>query len=423
MPLTDTAIKKLKPSDKPSKVSDERGMYLLVNPTGSKLWRWKYRFDGKEKVMPLGQYPDVSLALAREEREAARKMLAAGTDPMAHRKAGKVARQFAVENSFAAAARLWWESWKSARTPNHTDSVLRRLEADVFPAIGARPIGEIEAPELVRMAKAIEARGALDIAKRALQTCGQVFRYAIAHGLATRNPAADIKPGDVLKSRKKENYARIDAKELPDLMRRIDAYRGTATTRLALKMIAMTFVRTTELIAARWDEFDLERARWDIPAARMKMRTPHIVPLSKQAVNLLRTLHLVTGHGAMLFPGERDRAKPMSNNTILKALEIMGYKHRMTGHGFRGIASTQLHEMGFDHAHIELQLAHQERNAVSASYNHALYLAPREKMMQAWSDYLDACASSNGHGSTTLPSHFSQPRAMGRGPKGKHQHE
>lgn len=395
MPLTDTAIKHLKPSDRPLKVSDERGLYLLVTPTGSKLWRWKYRFLRKEKVMPLGQYPDVSLADARAARDKARTLLASGTDPMAQRKAEKIARQFAAENSFAAVARLWWQSWKSARTANHTASVLRRLEADVFPAIGVRPIAEIEAPDLVRMAKAIEARGALDIAKRSLQTCGQVFRYAIAHGLATRNPAADIKPGDVLKSRKKENYARIDAKELPELMRRIDAYRGTATTRLALRLIAMTFVRTTELIAARWGEFDLDATRWDIPAARMKMRTPHIVPLSKQAVNTLRTLHLVTGHGALLFPGERDHAKPMSNNTLLKALEIMGYKHRMTGHGFRGIASTQLHEMGFDHAHIELQLAHQERNAVSASYNHALYLAPRSKMMQAWSDYLDACATSN----------------------------
>jgi integrase len=393
MPLTNTTAKNLKPTDKPYKVSAERGMYLLVNPTGSKLWRLKFRFEGKEKVLPLGQYPDVSLAQAREAREVARKQLAAGVDPMAHRKAEKIARQFAVENSFTNVARLWWESWRAARTSHHADYVLRRLEADVFPVIGARPVGEIEAPELVRMAKAIEARGALDIAKRALQTCSQIFRYAIAHGLASRNPATDIKPGDVLKSRKKENYARLDAKELPELLRRIEAYQGSAITRLAVKLLAMTFVRTTELIAARWDEFDLEAARWDIPAERMKMRTPHTVPLSTQAVNLLRTLHLVTGHGALLFPGERNHEKPMSNNTILGALERMGYKHRMTGHGFRGIASTQLHEMGFDHAHIEIQLAHQERNSVSASYNHATYLPQRAGMMQSWSDYLDASAT------------------------------
>lgn len=395
MALTDVAIRKLKPGDKPVKVSDERGLYVLVNPSGSKLWRWKFRFDGKEKVLPLGQYPDVTLAQARDDRDAARRMLAAGTDPAAHRKAKKLARQLAVENSFAAVARLWWESWRSARTPNHTDYVMRRLEADVFPAIGAKPVSEVEAPDLVRMAKAIEARGALDIAKRSLQTTGQVFRYAIAHGLATRNPATDIKPGDVLKSRKKENYARLDAKELPELMRRIDAYQGTPTTRIAIKLLAMTFVRTSELIGATWAEFDLEAGRWDIAASRMKMRKPHIVPLSSQAVSLLRTLHLVSGHCAMLFPGERDHGKSMSNNTILKALERMGYKHRMTGHGFRGIASTVLHEMGYEHAHIEIQLAHQEGNSVSASYNHAQYLAQRAVMMQAWSDYLEACVAGN----------------------------
>lgn len=395
MPLTDTAIKKLKPTGKPVKVTDERGMYLLVQPSGSKLWRWKYRFDGKEKVMPLGQYPDVSLAQAREGREEARKLLASGVDPMAQRKADKIARRFAVENSFSNVAGLWWESWKEARTTHHAEYVLRRLKADVFPAIGHRPVSEIEAPELVRMAKAIEARGAVDIAKRSLQTCSQVFRYAIAHGLASRNPATDIQPADVLKSRKTENYARLDAKELPELMRKIEVYQGSATTRTALKLIAMTFVRTTELIVARWSEFDLDAGRWDIPAARMKMRTSHIVPLSRQAVTLLRSLQTLTGRGALLFPGERDHEKPMSNNTLLKSLERMGYKGRMTGHGFRDIASTVLHEQGFEHAHIETRLAHQERSSVSASYNHAQYLAQRGQMMQWWSDYLDACVAGN----------------------------
>lgn len=393
MPLTDLALKGLKAQAKPYKEPDEKGLHVLVTPAGAKLFRWKYRFAGKEKLMALGQYPEVSLSQARAARDAARLALKSGSDPMALRKARKEAQAFAVENSFAAVARAWWKDWRAARTSHHADYVLRRLEADVFPAIGARPIAAIEAPELVRMAKAIEARGALEIAKRSLQTCGQVFRYAVAHGLASRNPAKDIQPADVLKSRKVENYARIDAKELPELMRRIDAYQGTPTTRLAIKLMAMTFVRTGELIAARWSEFDLEAARWDIPAERMKMRTPHIVPLSRQAMTLLRTLNTVSGHSALLFPGERDHEKPMSNNTILKALERMGYKHRMTGHGFRGIASTVLHEMGFDHAHIEIQLAHQERNKVSASYNHATYLPQRTKMMQQWSDYLDACVN------------------------------
>lgn len=395
MPLTDTSVRSAKPKDRAYKLSDERGLHLHVTSQGSKLWRWAFRFDNKQKLMALGQYPDVSLAQARDGRESARKLLASGIDPMAQRKAEKVARRLSVENSFAAVARIWWESWKSARSSSHVDYVWRRLEADVIPAIGARPITEIEAPELVSMMKAIERRGALDIAKRALQTTSQVFRYAVAHGLATRNPAADIRPGDVLATRRKENYARIDAKELPALLRKIEMYQGSPTTRAAIKLMTMTFVRTSELIGARWDEFDLDNARWDIPAERMKMKTPHIVPLSSQAVSLLRSLHTLTGHSALLFPGERDHQKPMSNNTILGALERMGYKGRMTGHGFRGIASTLLHEQGCPHEHIELQLAHQERNRVSASYNHALYLQPRARMMQAWSDFLDAKLADN----------------------------
>ncbi len=395
MALTDTAIRSAKPREALYKLSDGRGLQLHVTPQASKLWRWAYRFDGKQKLMALGVYPEVSLAQAREETDQARKLLATGTDPMAQRKAHKIARRHAVENSFAAVAKLWYDGWKAARSDSHTVYVWRRLEADVFPALGPRPIAEIEAPELVAMMKKIEKRGALDIAKRALQTCSQVFRYAIAHGLAARNPAADIRPSDVLASRKKENYARLDTKELPELLRKIEVYQGSPITRTAMKLMAMTFVRTSELIGARWEEFDLEGARWDIPAERMKMKTPHIVPLSKQAVTLLRSLHTLTGHSALLFPGERDHEKPMSNNTILGALERMGYKGRMTGHGFRGIASTLLHEQGWPHEHIELQLAHQERNQVSASYNHATYLQPRTKMMQAWSNYLDACVSGN----------------------------
>jgi len=393
MRLTEIAVKKIKSSEKPFKLSDGRGLYLLVNPAGSKLWRWKYRVLGKEKVMPLGAYPDVSLAEAREGVDKARKMLAAHEDPMAVRKAEKVASRTAAENSFQTVAHLWWSHWKPARSVQHAGQVMRRFEVNVFPQIGTRPVSEIQVPELVAVLKAIEARGVNDLAKRALQTSSQVFRYAIAHGLAERNPAADIKPSDVLASRKKQNLARIDGKELPELLRYIDAYKGAAITRLAMKLMAMTFVRTTELISARWAEFDLELARWDIPAERMKMKTPHIVPLSAQAVNLLKTLHLITGHSMLLFPGERDHEKPMSNNTILKALDRMGYKGRMTGHGFRGVASTLLHEMGFDHAHIELQLAHQERDSVSAAYNHATYLTQRAKMMQNWSDYLDNCAT------------------------------
>ena len=391
MSLTDTAIKKAKPGEKPVKLSDGKGLYLLVNPVGSKLWRWKYRFLGKEKVMSLGAYPDVSLAQARDGMGEARKLLAVGTDPMAQRAKDKITKQASAENSFQSVALLWWDHWHGPKSARHADDVKRRLNADVFPAIGSRPVSEIQAHELVAMVQTISKRGALDIAKRALQTTGQVFRYAVAHGLADRNPASDIKPSDVLPHRKASNYARISAKELPDLLRSIDAYQGAAVTRLAMKMMALTFVRTSELIGARWEEFDLEAGRWDIPSSRMKMKTPHIVPLSTQAISLLETLKLVSGHSALLFPGERDHEKPMSNNTILGALDRMGYKGRMTGHGFRGVASTLLHEMDFDHAHIELQLAHQERNEVSAAYNYATYLNQRASMMQHWADHLDRC--------------------------------
>ncbi len=393
--LTDTRVKTAKPQGKLYKLTDERGMHLSVYPNGSKLWHMRYRFDGKEKTASLGRYPDVSLAQAREKRDQLRKQLARDIDPVQAQRQARAAKRLAQENSFEAVARLWFAGWKAARSDRHAEYVIRRLEADVFPAIGKRPVAEIQAPELVAMMKSVESRGALDIAKRCYQMTGQVFRYAIAHGLAQRNPASDVKPGDVLASRRKENYARIDARELPDLLRKIEGYQGTPATRLAIKLLALTFVRTSELIGAQWEEFDLKAGQWRIPADRMKMRTPHIVPLSLQAIQTLQVLHGVTGHSQLLFPGERDHAKPMSNNTILKALERMGYKGRMTGHGFRGLASTILHEHGFDHAHIELQLAHQERNAVSAAYNHATYLRQRGEMMQWWANYLDQQLAGN----------------------------
>lgn len=394
--LTVTAIDKAKPTEKQYRLADERGLVLLVRPNGSKLWQLRYRHEGKEKTASLGQYPDVSLSAARGKRDKAREHVAAGSDPVAAKRAERQAKAIATVNNFEAVAREWWEHWKHARTStHHVDQTLRRLEADVFPKLGARPIAEIEVPELVDMARDIEKRGATELAKRSLQMCSMIFRYAIANGKARRNPAIDIKPSDVLKARKVENYARVGAGELPMLLRKIEAYQGTPITRLAIKLMALTYVRTGELIGARWAEFDLEAARWDIPGERMKMKTPHIVPLSPQAVEVLRTLHTVTGGRQLLFPGERDHSKPMSNNTILGALARMGYKHQMTGHGFRGIASTVLHEHGFDHAHIEAQLAHAERSSVSAAYNHAQYLPQRAAMMAWWGNYLDSVARGN----------------------------
>lgn len=389
MPLSDTAIKKAQPREKAFTLTDSGGLYLLIMPTGGKLWRWSYRFEKRERLMAFGKYPDVPLALARERHAEGRRLLATGIDPMAEKKAKKNAEKVAVENSFQSVANKWLEHWKDSVTVRHAAYVERRMKGDILPSLGPRPTAEIEAPEIVAMIKAIEERGARDIAKRALETTGQIFRYAIAHGFARRNPAAEIRPSDILKATRKVNYARIEPKELPNLLRAIEVYRGKHITRFALKLMALTFVRTTELIEAKWTEFDFENFRWNIPAERMKMRTPHFVPLARQAIETLEMLRHLTGEGELLFPGERSEKRPMSNNTILKALERMGYKGEMTGHGFRGLASTLLHEMDYNHDHIELQLAHAPRNAVSAAYNHALYLAPRAQMMQDWADFLE----------------------------------
>lgn len=391
MPLTKIECDRaVCPPDKVSlRLTDGLGMYLEVTSAGGKYWRLKFRHGGKEKRLALGVYPAVSLAEARRKRDQARDTLATGNDPAQLKQEAKLAKARSDANTFEAVALQWWQSWKVTKTDRHANYVWRRLEADIFPKLGNKPIASITAPQLVAMAKTVESRGAVDIAKRALQTCAQILRYAVAHGVIDRNPSADVRPSDALQPRRKENYARLDAKEMPELLRKIEAYQGTPTTRLAMKLMAYTFVRTSELINARWAEFDLAAAEWRIPAERMKMRTPHIVALAPQAVEVLLTLQSISGGNTLLFPGERDHEKPMSNNTILMALDRMGYKHRMTGHGFRGVASTVLHEHGFAHHLIELQLAHQERNQVAAAYNHATYLEQRRDMMNAWADHVD----------------------------------
>lgn len=386
--LIDRDIQRAKPKDKAYRLSDARGLHLMVTPTGGKLWRYKYRYQGQEKLMSFGPYPDVTLAIARERHAMARRLLSEGADPMELKRAGK---ERAETTSFEAIAGLWLDHWKADKSAQHVDTTRRRLKANVYPFIGGRAIAHIEPSELVEMVKAIEARGVGDLAKRALETCGQVFRYGIAHGHCKRNPCADFKPGDVLRPLVKTNLARVGEPELPGLLRAIEVYQGKVITRLAVKLMALTFVRTSELIGARWEEFDIAARRWNIPAERMKMGRPHIVPLSSQAVEVLGLLRVVqgayVGAAGHLFPGEQGGT--MSNNTILFALKRMGYGGVMTGHGFRGLASTLLHEQGWPHDHIEIQLAHAPKNAVSAAYNHALYLEGRAKMMQHWGDYLE----------------------------------
>lgn len=380
--LSDARIRGAKPTDRPVKLSDGGGLYLMVTPSGARCWRYNYRFGEKQKTLSLGLYPDVSLARARACHLEARQQLAQGIDPSAEKRE--------LGNTFEVVARQWYRRWSAGRHPQYAYYVLKRLEEDLFPRIGSLPISEVPTSAFRDAVKRIEERGAGEIAKRVLQNCNQIMRYAVAHDLAPRNPVADIRPADILNPRKRRNYPRVGEKELPQLLRAIDGYVGGEHTRLAMQLMALTFVRTTELIGARWPEFDMKTARWDIPAERMKMKTPHIVALSRQALAVLARLQEISFSRELVFPGDVNPDKPMSTNTILFALYRMGYRGRMTGHGFRGVASTILHEQGWPHEHIELQLAHQERDDTSAAYDHALYLKPRAEMMQAWADHLDS---------------------------------
>ncbi|MFV0679227.1 tyrosine-type recombinase/integrase [Ottowia sp.] len=390
MPLTDAAIRAAKPGDKARKLFDGEGLYLELSPAGGRWWRLKYRWAGREKRLSLGTYPAVSLLDARRRRDEAKRTLAAGEDPSAVRRTQKMVAT-AASNTFEVVARRWHKDWARSRTVKHADQVLRRLELDVFPRIGLMPITSVRAPDVVALAKLVEARGALDLARRAIQITGQVYRYAIAHGLAEHNPARDFAPGDVLRPPREDNYARVQASRLPAFLRSINTYHGHPRTRLALHLMSLVFIRTGELIATPLAEIEdaLKVGRWDIPAARMKMPTPHVVPLARQTTQVLQRLLDLSGGGQWLLPGAHDHERHLSNNALLFAIYGMGYKGEMTGHGFRGVASTALHEADFEHEHIELQLAHQRRDRVSAAYNWAQYLPQRAAMMQWWADELD----------------------------------
>ncbi len=391
MPLTDRAIRNAKPSTKPQRLFDAGGLYLEIAPTGGRWWRFKYRFQGKEKRLSMGVYPDVGLADARARRDAARKLLANGVDPGERRKSDKRAAIARTEGSFEAVAREWYGKQVHTWVEHHARDVLRRLEGNLFPEIGAIPINEITAPALLAAVRKIEARGAHDLAHRVLGVASQVFRYGVAAGLCERDPAPDLR--GALTPHKSRNQAAVSPEELPELLRKINGYTeiGDRLTALALRLLALTFVRTGELIGATWNEFDLDGATWIIPAARMKMRTEHVVPLSQQATAVLRELQVLGGGSRYVFPG-RNPDKPISNNTMLFALYRLGYKGKMTGHGFRAVASTLLNESGFPADVIERQLAHCERDEVRGAYNRAEYLPQRRAMVQQWADMLDALA-------------------------------
>ncbi len=403
MALTNTAIRNTKPQSKPVKQVDGEGLYLLVTPAGGKLWRLKYRFAGKEKLLALGAYPAVSLKDARDKRSEARKLLAEGIDPSEHKKATKTMRAGLATNTFEAVGREWYAKTATTLAESTKEKLLRRLEVDVFPVIGHRPIAELTAPDLLAVIRRIEGRGALDIAKRVHNSCGRIFRYAVGHGLASRDPSRDIELRDILPQTDVKHHASVtDPKQAGDLLRAIEGFTGAFTTRCALRLAPLAFVRPGELRHAEWTEFDFDKAEWRIPAGKMKMKEQHIVPLSVQAIAILREIQSVTGRGRYVFPSERGNSRPMSENTVNAALRRMGYsKDEMTGHGFRSMASTLLHELGLPHAVIERQLAHGERNKVAAAYNFAEHLPERRKMMQQWADYLDKLKA----GAEVIPLH------------------
>lgn len=385
--ITDTAIRAAKPAEKPYKLSDERGLYLLINAAG-KYWRLDYRFGAKRKTLALGVYPDVSLRLARERRDEARQLLADGVDPGENKKAVKAAKQERASNSFEVIAREWFDRMSVRWVDSHGGRIIRRLERDVFPWIGERPIAELTAPELLSVVRRIEGRGAIETAHRALQNCGQVLRYAVATGRAERDPTGDLR--GALPPVKGKHFAAVtDPTQVAELLRSLDGYKGTLAVSCALRLAPLVFVRPGELRKAEWSDIDMDAAQWRYRVT--KTNSDHVVPLSTQALSILHELHALSGDGRYVFPGARTSARPMSDNAILAAMRRLGIpKEEMSGHGFRAMARTILDEvLGFRPDFIEHQLAHAVRDPNGRAYNRTAHLAERARMMQAWSDYLD----------------------------------
>lgn len=389
MGLTAIEAKNAKPADKPYKLAAGKGLYLLVSQTG-KYWRMDYRFDGKRKTLALGVYPEILLATANEKRDLARKKLADGIDPSGERKAIKLSRQNGGGNSFEVVAREWFAKYSTTWASNHGDRIIRRLERDIFPWLGAKPVSDISAPELLATVRRIESRGALETAHRALGNCGQVFRYAVATGRAPRDISGDLR-GALPPARETHHAAITDPQAIGGLLRAIDGYQGSFLTKCALRLAPLLFVRPGELRQAEWAEIDMERAEWNIPAEKMKMRQAHLVPLSSQVLEILLELKAFTGSGKYVLPGARTNGRPMSENAVLAALRRMGYeKDEMSGHGFRAMARTILDEvLGVRPDFIEHQLAHAVRDPNGRAYNRTAHLVERRKMMQQWADYLD----------------------------------
>ncbi|GKS06576.1 tyrosine-type recombinase/integrase [Pseudomonas syringae pv. theae] len=388
MALTDTALRNAKPRDKLYRLADAQGLCIEVTPSGGKLWRLRYRFDGKAKMLSLGIYPAITLAQARERREAARKMLAQGVDPSAHKQQEKTAAAAQVL-TMELLAREWYDYNRPRWAPATSSKVLQYLESDIFPVIGRQPASEVQRPELVELVRKIEKREAFNVARKVRQWLSQIFRFGLAKGVVPGNPATDL---DVVAAHapRTRHHPHVSEGELPELLERLETAQCDITSKIAIRLLALTAVRPGELRLAPWSEFDLDAATWTIPATRMKARRPHIVPLPRQAVALLRALHELTGTYPLAFPGRNNRARPMSENTVNKALSTMGYEGRQTGHGFRHLLSTSLNSRGYNRDWIERQLAHGDQDSIRDTYNHANYLEQRRGMMQAWADSIDA---------------------------------
>jgi len=389
VPLTDMKVQKAKPQDKPVTLFDGGGLFLMVTPSGGKLWRFKYRYDGKQKLLALGAYPEVSLADARHKREDARKLLASKNDPGAVRKAQNQANTQKSE-TFETIAREWFQKFSQRWKETHSSRIIRSLERDVFPWIGTQPIAEIKAPELLAVLRRVETSGTLDTVHRIRTICGQIFRYAVASGRAERDPSGDLK-GAIPPPQEGHMAAITEPAKVGELLRAIDGYQGSVAVQCALKLAPLVFVRPGELRNMEWVEIDFENAQWNIPAEKMKMKEPHIVPLPTQALALLTAIKSLTSASHYVFPSGRSFDRPMSNNAILAALRRMGYtKDEMSGHGFRAMARTILDEvLQVRTDYIEAQLAHRVRDPLGRSYNRTQHLNERRKMMQTWADYLD----------------------------------
>ncbi|EIZ2109305.1 tyrosine-type recombinase/integrase [Salmonella enterica] len=388
MQLTDLAIRRSKPKDKPYTLNDGNGLSLLIEPNGSKGWRLRYRFSGKAKLMSLGTYPNVALADARTARDEAKKLIAGGIDPAEVRKAKKREIESRFGNTFEGIAREWYEKRFDRWSPSYAEEMIETFEKDVFPYIGSRPVAEIKPMELLAVLSVLNDRGATEKLRKVRQRCGEVFRYAVITGRAEYNPAPDLV--SAFAPHKKEHYAFLKTDELPEFFRILNTYTGSMIVKLAMRLLILTGVRPGELRQAEWCEIDFDNRLWEVPKERMKMRRPHCVPLSEQALNILEQLKPVTGHYQYIFPGRIHHSKPMSEMAMNVLIRRIGYAGRVTGHGFRHTMSTILHEQGYNTAWIETQLAHVDKNSIRGTYNHAQYLDGRREMLQWYADYMDS---------------------------------